>query len=391
MRMYISCEPKSKKLYSLLIIISAAAIPLKLRDCFEIFPFNELKNIEKYLQNISKMIVILPYIFAKYYGNKKIYNMNKIKELSSNVSIKDYIILVLIVLTKFSYNLIEINNKLKFDSYSYDFFNSVNILIFILLLMKFISNYKFYNHNILSLTLIAFSVFIVQIIIIKNKIFLVLFIFSSFLNSISISYEQNLIINKNISLYKVCFFYGLINFILYIVKDIISIKCGLYFTYKGQLIDIEKFYKEIIFCNFFIIFIKSLYYIFFYIIIFYSYYLIIYNFSIILTIIMTVIWFSFGDLIDNISYYSNSKLLINGLLFIFVIINYLVYIEIIEISFCKLNKYTRRNILRREEKEKKDLDEFEEKTEDDIENKILELSRGYFTDIRDIPEENSRL
>ncbi len=106
---------------------------------------------------------------------------------------------------------------------------------------------------------------------------------------------------------------------------------------------------------------------------------------------MTVIWFSFGDLIDNISYYSNSKFLINGLLFIFVIINYLVYIEIIEISFCKLNKYTRRNILRREEKEKKDLDEFEEKTEDDIENKILELSRGYFTDIRDIPEENSRL
>ena len=53
----------------------------------------------------------------------------------------------------------------------------------------------------------------------------------------------------------------------------------------------------------------------------------------------------------------------------------LIYLEIIELNFCELNKNTRRNILKREIKEKMDLEYSDE--EDDLKNSHFEISPGY--------------
>ncbi len=377
----ISCEPKSKKLYFLIFIFMLSSIFLK----YGFFSFNEFTNIEIYIQNISKMLLIFPYIFANCYNNKKINSkINKVKAISSNISIKDYIIFILIIFTKFLYILIGINNEIKFDSHSCNFFKSVNLLIFIPLLIKYFSYNKFYNHKILSLTVIAVVGFFTQLLHINNSIFLIFFIYASFLNSIVDSYQQYLINNKNISLYKVCFFYGLINFILYIFRDIIFIKIGHNYTFNEKLINIKEFYKEIIFDNFTIIFLKSLYYIILYIIIYSCYYLIIYNFSIIHATITKIILYSLDELRENDAFHSHFELIMNIFAFFIILINYLIYIEIIEISFFQLNKYTRRNILKRAGKEKMDLNDYTENIEDELENKLLELSTGYVVNIKDI-------
>ena len=226
--------------------------------------------------------------------------------------------------------------------------------------------------------------FFTQLLHINNTIFLIFFIYASFLNSIVDSYQQYLINNKNISLYKVCFFYGLINFILYIFRDIIFIKIGHNYTFNEKLINIKEFYKEIIFDNFTIIFLKSLYYIILYIIIYSCYYLIIYNFSIIHATITKIILYSLDELRENDAFHSHFELIMNIFAFFIILINYLIYIEIIEISFFQLNKYTRRNILKRAGKEKMDLNDYTENIEDELENKLLELSTGYVVNIKDI-------
>ena len=59
----------------------------------------------------------------------------------------------------------------------------------------------------------------------------------------------------------------------------------------------------------------------------------------------------------------------------------LIYLEIIELNFCELNKNTRRNILKRGMKEKNGLEYTNE--EDDSKNSHFEISIGYLINLDD--------
>ena len=154
-----------------------------------------------------------------------------------------------------------------------------------------------------------------------------------------------------------------------------------YYSFNEKLILISEFYREQLLKNFFFILLKSLLPIICYIIIYIIFYYIIFNYTIIHAFIINIIF----DLCEILLFYHlNLDGQIPALItFFFVLFNYAIYIEILELSCCGLNKNTRRNILKRIKEE-----EFDE----DINNKNVdinrvELSKGYLVNLNEIPIE----
>ena len=100
-------------------------------------------------------------------------------------------------------------------------------------------------------------------------------------------------------------------------------------------------------------------------------------------ILLTVSIFIFFSNIKD--FYIEEKrviyLILFSFIFLIILICILVYLEIMELNFCSLNKYTRKNILKREEEEKVGLIE-ENKNINDPNRKESEIEiEGYTLDI----------
>ena len=101
------------------------------------------------------------------------------------------------------------------------------------------------------------------------------------------------------------------------------------------------------------ILLKSIPFIILYIIFYCCYYLIIDKFTIIHGVIMEIITLFSNILIKRLKEQEIYIIVIFAILYIFIIIGLFIFIEIIELKFCGLNKNTRRNILDREKKDRK--------------------------------------
>ena len=104
------------------------------------------------------------------------------------------------------------------------YFEYLSLIIFLSLLMKYVSKFNFYAHHIISIKIVSIIIIILAIVIIFNlnnnlsTPYLISFastlLLYSLLNSVVYTYYKYLIEQKNISFYIVCSFFGFIEFII---------------------------------------------------------------------------------------------------------------------------------------------------------------------------------
>ena len=125
----------------------------------------------------------------------------------------------------------------------------------------------------------------------------------------------------------------------------------------------------------------QLYMLIFFCIINYIYYRTISELSVIFGEIFNIILLFMDSIMDilisknALSFYQWFLTILAGILVLF---SSFIYIEIIELNFCGLNKNTRRNILKRVIEENLELDDFKN---DELKTDNIEISKGYLVEL----------
>ena len=374
MGIYCSSEPHSIKLYKLMLGFSLACFSIYIIRSITIFQFEGSEYIRNYIQNIGQILVIIPYLVNILFSDEKKF---EIKNKKAKNTKKDYILFALIIIIKFFGSLISsiLKYKRQKEFLFFDYISDINILLFLTLLINFSSDSKIYRHKLLSVLMTVILIITYELFSVNLEY--IFFFYSSFLISIYYFYQQTLIRTQNISFYIFCSLFGLIDFIVNIIIGNIFY----YYSFNEKLMLISAFYREQLSKNFFLILLKSLLSIICYIIIYIIFYLIIFNYTIIHAFIFNIIF----DLCEILIFFGlNYDAQIPALIIFFlVLINYTIYIEILELSCCGLNKNTRRNILKRIKEEEFD----EDINNENIDINRIELSKGYLVDLNEIPNE----
>jgi len=335
----------------------------------------------EYLDSLSQFFIYIPFfiysIYIKCKKHKKeneqknyfLFNIIKTNESYSKFKIKDYIILIFILI-------LSVINNIFISIYSDNeeassLFNGFSIQMLVLfLLSKYNTNSGYYRHQLVSLSIVTLLSIIIDVILIttnddyKSKDWLY-YIITLMLDTIEVYYQKYLFEIKALTIPYVSSLFGIINFISLSIVGIIQIKfdkkflcmndeCKMIFNFEISTIE----NKIILFVSFIL---NSFYYL--------CFFKILYHFSPIhyLFCYATFLFITnFQDVIssDNIFY-----IVIYCIFFIIIAINLLVYLEILELNFCNLNKYTRRNIMAREVLEIMDISSIEEDKEEEEEEK----------------------
>ena len=344
--------------------------------------------VQELLENIGTSLLIIPELFMnENFSSKEI----KSSTLKNKSNIKSFIIIGIISLIM----LINIFGNIFFELYLLEKtkeqilsnnFGLYYFFIYIISIVYFKCTYYFHQ-SIFSLIIIVFA--IIRIIIkldqydffsSKPKEIIIesfLIIFNSFTKAFYVSFYKILIEKYYFSTYKIGYLFGfIISIIILIVIFILSyISCD-----KNFLCSIEyenKYYFE----NIFSFFSRYTYPEIIQIITFYTLLPLrsIFIISIIqkFTLCHIFLAFQFGELFftfHEIDLYKHKNTLpIEIIAFIFEIFFTLVFLEIIELKFCGLNKYIRKNI------EKRALDDANNSLLGEEKN-IFEFSKGYIID-----------
>lgn len=203
---------------------------------------------------------------------------------------------------------------------------------------------------------------------------IILIILEMVLESTVLVYQKYLIDIEFYSVEFVSFIFGFCNSIFLSIIEIINIYCGKIMSLNHAYINIINF--EISWTIVFSFFCCSIFYIF--------YYQIIFHFSplhILIYYITAEFILNFNIILDN----ETIIILILILIYILSIFSFLIFLEIIELKFCGLNKNTRRNIIKREQDEILDIFNLEDNEENEISSNktnknnsiIIELPFGY--------------
>ena len=120
-----------------------------------------------YINPISRILFIIPYIIYKCISNKYSWKINL------KFTIKDWIIFILILIILYLHKLfgdyvLSEMYYFKASYYTVRYFEFLLIFIFLSLLMKFVFNFYFYAHHIISIIMIPIIIIILTIISIFN-------------------------------------------------------------------------------------------------------------------------------------------------------------------------------------------------------------------------------
>lgn len=321
------------------------------------------------INSVSKMQVIIIFFILKrffYKDMKLIENISehpkKIKDKKSKIISNDYFIYTFLILSYIIYLVYYVfsrninnnerneDNKIIYISHSYGLFIEESIeTIFIFFLTKYLLNYEYSLHHIISLIFcITFSISLD--LLNEGDIFyklggivcFILMVIFSFFESMVIIIQRNMMDNLYYSPYLVCFILGLIDFVLTILTAIITTSTkGLFCNIvdnekKCFLPSIIKYFEDFEFIDFISLisslFFKSI-----------TYFLNIYTIFYLTPNHMLIIYILckfFENLILGIIEYYFWTIFI----FAFLLLSYLSYLEIIELDFCGINFDTRKNI-----------------------------------------------
>ena len=183
--------------------------------------------------------------------------------------------------------------------------------------------------------------------------------------------------NKYISLYKIICFCGIIDFIILTILEILTINYKLFFN--KQIIEIPIQYRDIK-TNYFLIVSGSILILIFYSIHIIIFYLLIYHFTPIHAVVIDTIKISIKS-IYKFKYLKVFYKIYIITLIIFSILSLFIYLEIIELKCCGLNKNIRKNILKRMDTDKTMYDT-ENEIDNDSENDKIDLGDGYIVELK---------
>jgi len=373
--MAISCgfDQKTKKLYILFFGLILSYTPIFIFQNLD--NFKEINAFENLTRAIAKILIIIPYFINKKCCNKKI--VKKRNKIVVKNNTKDYIILIFFPIIYFLSKVIT-----NIFQETYEFINQSLTLILLSFFMKFYTKFRFYNYNIISVIMFTIFAIIIDAFIYRQTftftfILIILNILSSVLYSVELNYRKYLMDNKYISLYKIICFCGIIDFIILIILEILTIKYKLLFN--KQIIEIPIQYKDIK-TDYFLIVSGSILILICYSIHIIIFYLLIYHFTPIHAVVIDTIKISMKSIYKlqflNVLYKINIITLI-----IFSILSLFIYLEIIELKCCGLNKNIRKNILKRMDTDKTMYDT-EDGIENDSENDRIDLGDGYIVELK---------
>jgi hypothetical protein len=345
-----SCDNKTKNLYLYILgfVISFAVILImRVQDYFK-----EAFQLFSYVNSLSRILIIIPYFIEK-----KCIKYDDKKPPSKNTKY-DYIIFILNIFI----NTLFVCFSKGYNCFYFSFQGT--ILLFLSIFMRFSSDFKFYKHRIVGI--LIFFIFSIIIDILSNSYekTKVTFEFSQIiiqfiyfiLYSVTLNYRKYLMEAKYVSPFMVCSIFGLLDFIFQIISELIGYNFKNFLSYNEKEITLSLL-KDVEIANIPSILVKSIPFIILYIIFYCCYYLIIDKFTIIHGVIMEIITLFSNILIKRFVDLEAYRIVIFSILYCFIIIGLFIYIEIIELKFCGLNKYTRREILDREKKERKNISE----------------------------------
>ena len=238
--------------------------------------------------------------------------------------------------------------------------------------MKFMTNFNFYRHHIFSIIISFlftsfFGIIIIQEINVKNNIIysLMILLLNMIFNAINKFYSKYLLDTQKISFYVVGSFFGFIDLMtLLIINFSFKINFNIFDVFNSLgVINVLRIIFSIVCFSIF----------------YYIYYRMIYENSVIHGEIIYIFLYIINSL-SNIFYHSINKyfqllILLDSIIILFSI---LIYVEFIELNFCGLNDNIRKNILKREKDEQKDLDKILNEEAQDLElNSKVEVTDGY--------------
>lgn len=349
--MFISCsfDKKTRNLYLYILgfVISFTTILIMRAQDF----FKETYQYFSYVNSLSRILVIIPYFI------EKIYFKNNKKNPHSKNTIYDYIIFILNILI----NTLFVMFHKGYDGFYFSFQGAT--VVFLSLYMKLSTDFKFYKHRIIGISI--FFIFSIIIDILSNiydsistpyKTQFIIQFFIWGLYSVTLNYRKYLMEAKYVSPFMVCSIFGLHDFIIQIIFEIIGNNYKNFLSYNQKEITLSLL-DNIKIDDIPSIILKSIPYIILYNILYCCYYLIIDRYTVIHGVIVEIITLFADILIRRFKDKSIMEIAIFSILYIFVIIGLFIYIEIIELKFCGLNKYTRRKILEREQDEQKYINE----------------------------------
>ena len=365
MAITLSLDNKTKKLYILFFGLIISYIPIIIFENLDIF--EEICGFEKLTRALSKMIVFIPFFIYNIFCNKK-EGMNKNIILENKA--KDYIILILFPITYFL-------SKLMVTIFkdTYEFINQSLTLIFLSFFVKSYTEFKFYNFNILSVTIFAILSIIIEVFIYEQNFtfkLIILYILSSVLYSADLNYRKYLMDYKYISFYKILGFCGFIDFIIVIILQLLITQRENPISFNGKKVKMPIQYKDLD-ASYFIIFCGSIPIFICYLIHIIIFYLLILNFTALHAVAIDTIILSI-QAIYKFEYKNNfEKYIILIILLILSILCLFIYLEIIELKFWGLDKNIRKNILKR-------MDDEAYKEEKLEKEKGIDMGNGYIAE-----------
>lgn len=379
-----------------IILFLVAFFSLSLTFCMSNFLKNEINTniiFQMASNSIGGMLAkIIPKLRLFFNKSKKLIENDKNKKfLKCKQTIKHYFLLSIFFIIYISLFLINAECKIKIGKeesiknyFTTDLYSTESIEVLLITIISiFLLKYKYFRHHIISLVLfiiLSFSIdfFFGNFLYKSNSRYIILYFityfFEIFTDSLSLTYQKYMIDKFYFSPYNIILFLSVLLLIVSFILVLLS------FIFKDQNIgielltylDISKYFHSndnssiIIFLLFIAyIILRFLYYLFY---------------------IYTIYYFTPNHILISLELSKCLDLIINNdnLIGYFVLIPFFfqficltVFLEILELNFCSLNKYTKYNILKREKEEMLYQEEKNNSRYDSMVEEIEEIAPGY--------------
>lgn len=358
--------------------------------------FGNYSILKKELIAISQILVIIPYLFIKRRNNQKqlnnnILDNNQFEEEKDNIKI--YQIIIIGLANFFDAFIFYLGDDLFENKIQLYFLCSD--LLFLIIFQKFILEIRIYRHQTAAFILF-FILDITYIIIVGldeqikyNFTQIIFIVLSSLLFTFEMTYEKKLISNgSNLFIYKLCILIGIFSFCLCLIVSIITtiIESNIYIEKKNKIYSFNyKYFFEEVSDHILVEIILILIYLILNCIQKLLEFLTIKNLSpnhVIITYVMAAIYDSISMKVKDIEL-SQLTLTFSFILYILLFFASFIFLEIIQLNFCGINKDITFKISLKHDvnrymqsfSEDGDEDNIKENSMDEIEsNKSIELN-----------------
>jgi hypothetical protein len=330
--------------------------------------------VKSFITNFVKTLCFIPELIVK-----KISSINNSSQPKAIIKTKYIFYFGIVSFLLFINEIIGLLEDIEEEAQGYELNTSFIFLdyFFLFFISKYFLNIKYYKHQYISIFILLIINIIKDAITLfelgfKKTIFnCILLIFETLISTISLGFYRFLMDKFFFSPFKVAYLFGITNCIILFIISLISTfipcnnnyYCLIKYNNKNYLDNVISFFNQDLrviiiacFCGAFEM-IKEIIII-----------IIIQNYTLCHSFLpITITYLFFFDIVQIFSYESfdsGVNLIIVLCYFVLDIFLILIFLEKIELNFCGLNKYLKKNIKRRADKDLKDSDFYDDESSD---------------------------